>query len=363
MQVVDCEGYGLCFSANFLGSGKKNGGFIMSEKKVNFKKGKTPREELELPRLYFVTMDNWIEVIGEKAFLAWLRFYTWADREEETPGVNKWEEANIPNSFIKLAKKLGVGKGTFYNQILKPLWNVGLIDIEEYEDSKQKGQKPLNITVYKYPQNNIALATKPLEVVRNYDTDYSSNARTFAKMGGRPKSVDKSDSTPVLRQNGGGSEIEPGGFSNRTGAGSEPEHNNILNDITNISNNFNNTLNDLNNSSSSKEKNKTKEEEEENKISPATINLLKDYFSEAFVEQIIKYMKEYEITEIEEQELLDQVKRMREYQKPILDQAKFFVNGIHMNRSGVSLLKPRRTQTQQVQTKSHSIPIYNWLES
>lgn len=158
----------------------------MANEKLTFKKGKTPREELELPTLHFIVADQWIDFLGDAAFKAWLKMYTFTDRKEEEE-KNKWEESKIPTSFTKLIKRLGVGRETFYKKILAPLWNVGLIDIEEYEDSEQKGTKPMNIIVYKYPQNKRELATKPLENVRNYDTDYSSDARTFGKLGGRPK--------------------------------------------------------------------------------------------------------------------------------------------------------------------------------
>src|SRR5690606_14819741 len=101
--------------------------------------------------------------------------------------INLWEQSKIPSSFRQLMKRLGVGNDTFYNKIIKPLWNVGLIDIEEFEDSKNTGQKPMNIIVYKYPQNNKSLSFAELKVVRNYDTDYSSTAKSFAIKGGRPK--------------------------------------------------------------------------------------------------------------------------------------------------------------------------------
>src|SRR5690606_2936464 len=110
-------------------------------------------EQLELPTLHFVVMDQWLDVIGEKALLAWLKFYTWCDRDrnkgDKPIDINLWEQSKIPSSFRQLMKRLGVGNDTFYNKIIKPLWNVGLIDIEEFEDSKNTGQKPMNIIVYK----------------------------------------------------------------------------------------------------------------------------------------------------------------------------------------------------------------------
>src|SRR5690625_1907787 len=89
---------------------------------LTFKKGELKREELELPTLHFVVVDQWIDVIGEKALLAWLRMYSWCDRSNSNnTEQNLWEEAKIPSSINKIIKKLGVGRDTFYNKILKPL--------------------------------------------------------------------------------------------------------------------------------------------------------------------------------------------------------------------------------------------------
>jgi|GEM_PF-6914371 len=206
---------------------------------VNFKEAKRTRNELELPNLHFIVVDDWIDVIGERAVMAWLRMYSWCDRSNQVIDddisikIDTWEQASIPTSLNSLIKRLGVGRDTFYNKILKPLWNVGLVDIEEFKNSKSEGVKPLNIIVYKYPQNNFSLAVKPLEIIRNYEKDYSSTSKTFAKKGGRPKKQEKAseadapmpDKGVVLKENGGW-------FSNRTGDGSKIEPINSLNSIT-----------------------------------------------------------------------------------------------------------------------------------
>lgn len=196
---------------------------------LNFKQGEVHRNELELPSLHFVVMDNWIDVIGEKAFIAWLKMFTWCDRRTVKDNPSLWNESVIPKSLNKVMKDLGVGRTTFYNKILKPLWNVGLIDLVEFEDSKQSGTKPINIIVYKYPQNKYELSVKPLEVIRDYDNDYNSNSKTFAQM--------KKYRTESVR---GGVPNQYGGvYQNSTGARTESVHNNILN---NINNNLNNIL-------------------------------------------------------------------------------------------------------------------------
>ncbi|WP_242260737.1 MULTISPECIES: hypothetical protein [unclassified Bacillus cereus group] len=200
---------------------------------VTFKKAKKKtRNELQLPILHFVCMDDWIEKIGDKAFTAWLKFYTWCNREEDENG-NRPDDDVIPSSLTKVQKRLGVGKDTFYNKILKPLWNHGLIDVFEYKSEGWKGQGNVNIIVYEYPQNEHALSTKPLEKIRDYDTDYTSQAKTFAKLGGRPKKMEEAPRSEI--EQGDGSEIEQGGFSNGTGPRSEIEPNNVSNNLSNVS--------------------------------------------------------------------------------------------------------------------------------
>lgn len=200
---------------------------------VTFKKAKKKtRNELQLPILHFVCMDDWIEKLGDKAFTAWLKFYTWCNREEDENG-NRPDDDVIPSSLTKVQKRLGVGKDTFYNKILKPLWNHGLIDVFEYKSEGWKGQGNVNIIVYEYPQNEHALSTKPLEKIRDYDTDYTSQAKTFAKLGGRPKKMEEVPRSEI--EQGDGSETEQGGFSNGTGPRSEIEPNNVSNNLSNVS--------------------------------------------------------------------------------------------------------------------------------
>ncbi|WP_391558942.1 hypothetical protein [Robertmurraya sp.] len=133
---------------------------------------KKTRDELRLPQQHFVAMDDWIKKIGNDAYVAWLTFYTWADRSKEDR-----EADAIPNSMNKIAKRLGVGKEKFYQKIIRPLWNYGFIDLHEIEIKSNLKENPVNIIVYEYPQNSPDLATKPLEIVRNYDTDYKPAER------------------------------------------------------------------------------------------------------------------------------------------------------------------------------------------
>lgn len=137
-----------------------------------------PRNFQELPPLYFVAMDDWIEKIGEKSFMLYLKLYTQVDRTGEQHVLR----TNTKN----LIKKLGVSKATYY-RLLAPLYEYGLIDLVEHAESNIKGQsKPVNIIVHKYPQNEFKRATMPLEKCRDWEKRTEENY-SFTKKGGRKK--------------------------------------------------------------------------------------------------------------------------------------------------------------------------------
>lgn len=211
---------------------------MSSKHTVTFQRAEKKREELLLPILHYVVVDDWIEKIGADAFISWLRFHTWCDRSDERKDK---ENDVIPSSLTKVMKRLGMGRKKFYNSVIKPLWNYGLIDLVEYDDSSQKGTKPINIVVYEYPQNNIFLATKKLEKIRDYDLDYNSESRGFAKTGGRPKKNPEEE----IEQSFGGFPQETGGVSHRNPGGFPQKHNNVSNILNNGSNILNNDSNDL----------------------------------------------------------------------------------------------------------------------
>lgn len=220
----------------------------MSEEKrevTSFKQGKIKRNELELPTLHFITMDQWLDVIGERALIAWLKMYSYCKRDEETTD-NQWEISKIPTSTNQLIKRLGVGRETFYKKILSPLWNVGLIDIEEFKDSENKGTKPINFIIYKYPQNDKALSFQELKKVRDYDSDYHSNARVYGairnsevlEVGEESKLAGCTDSVQ-----GGVPNQYTGVYQSGTGGCTRLVHNNSLNSINNSLNSINKNLN------------------------------------------------------------------------------------------------------------------------
>lgn len=184
------------------------GGFFMPNSFTKTKQSHSQqtdksRENCYLPNMSFITEDQWEDVIGEKGFRAWRKFYIMCDRSkteeniryyckyfnaESIDEINFWEQAVIKCSISHLHERLKdtlkcSSLSRFYKEIIKPLWNVGLIDIIEWEESRRKGQLPKNIIVYAYPQNDKSLANKPLEKVRDYDTDYNSTSRNYGLIG------------------------------------------------------------------------------------------------------------------------------------------------------------------------------------
>jgi hypothetical protein len=158
------------------------GGFFPMEKAVVTQGNKRKREELYLPSLRFVVADDWMEKIGPIALCAWLRLHTFVDRRDP-----QRTQDIVPTSLIQLATRLGMSKSKFYKTVVKPLWNHGLIDIVEYENSTSLGQKPKNIIVYRSPFNLPGTDVEPLFKARDYDTEYISIAREFGKKGGQPR--------------------------------------------------------------------------------------------------------------------------------------------------------------------------------
>lgn len=149
------------------------------------KKGKKrSREELRLPQLHFVVADDWIEKLGAKSFCYWLKLLSLVDRKDEA--IDKYgNKSTVPRSFEDLYTNIfKISSPTFYANVVKPLWNYGLIEIAEWEASTKVGTKPKNIIVYEYPRNSFELSVKPLKKYRDYDKDYSSNSAKYGRIGG-----------------------------------------------------------------------------------------------------------------------------------------------------------------------------------
>lgn len=121
-----------------------------------------------------VVISDWLPKIGEKAFLAWLKFRTWM---EESPDSSP---SLLTHPLSKLIKRLKVGNSTFYNQILRPLWNYGLVDL-----IKAPGIHQYQLMVYSSPKNSPENATHLLTKLRDYNVDFQAEVR-----------VEQSDDSP-----------------------------------------------------------------------------------------------------------------------------------------------------------------------
>lgn len=111
-----------------------------------------------LPALHSIVMVDWLPKLGEKAFLAWLRLHSWKKESDTSPYP-------IPLSFNRIIKRLRVGNTTFYEHILRPLWNYGLIDL------RQTAAKKKELILFAFPLNNPEKSTSPLLPLRDYDLD------------------------------------------------------------------------------------------------------------------------------------------------------------------------------------------------
>lgn len=189
-------------------------------------KGKKKREELRLPVLHFIVADDWLDKL-DKSFNIWLKLHTWVDRTDAERDYDV-----IPTDLGRLMERLNVSKSKFY-RLIKPLWEYGLIDIIEYDQSKRNSQKPKNIVVYEYPFHERERQYIPLEKLRDWEKDYESVSKQAGMLGGRPKKDGFKNETVD-------------GFKNETVTVSEMKHNNYTNNSNNLTNNYNNYTNTTN---------------------------------------------------------------------------------------------------------------------
>ncbi|WP_079524958.1 MULTISPECIES: hypothetical protein [Halobacillus] len=355
-------------------------------------KPKKPRGELRLPQLHFVAMDDWVDKLGEKSFVLWLKLLTHADRRDP-----ERIQDIVPYDIESLAKKhLGMSKAKFY-RLIKPLWNYGLVDLIEYEASTRKTQKPVNVIIYEYPQNDYGLAIKPLEKLRDYETDYKSSGTKFGKKGGRPK-IEK-DTTSNRFKNKTVGKYHLNRFKSKTVTVSKVKRltvskikpNNVSNESSNVSNESNNVLN---NSSSSIDRDNTIHRESPKKNIDDDENIKKlnllfnenssyqylyDYLDNKKVnhrdiEDTIIKCSELEITSFTRADLDIQWQRVIEQldKGSITVFSKFFAKGLAIIKKNKGIRKNHHEQVQRDQDEDverkrarqqlRSTLYYNWLE-
>lgn len=375
--------------ANRLNNSK--GDFFMSNQTyVNVQEGKRKREELTLPILHFAVADglqdrvSWIDTLGPKAFCAWLQLHTIVDRTPEA--LDKYGNLyTIPRSLDNLSTEVfQISKATFYRTIIKPLWNHGLIDIVEWNDTRQIGTKALNIIVYHYPENNKANEVLPLKKVRDYETQYVSNAKTYGQLGGRPKEklsevdyktriIYKNDRLQARFKNktGGVLKMKRGSVSKiKRGSVSKMKPINITNTIFNNSNTLDNSSNLLSSLKHDEEENIYKlpykniacyavfEFLKEKNVSENTIfNTLKQCIAHG--------LEECGISEIESQ--YTHMMQMIDSGNTIADFPYYFANGLTKKNELAMLSSNYRNDVEEQRreweaNRSNRVEFYNWLE-
>lgn len=139
-------------------------------------KGQVERNQLGLPKPYFVVVDDWFGKIGEKAYILWFKLLTKVDRTDSEKNTVKYTQQS-------LAKALGISKPTLISQ-LKPLYEYGFIDYKEYVF--ENGNVGENIVVYEAPLNDKTNLMRPLEKIRDWEKR-TEEKYDFTKRGGRPK--------------------------------------------------------------------------------------------------------------------------------------------------------------------------------
>ncbi|WP_260288376.1 hypothetical protein [Peribacillus aracenensis] len=315
-----------------------------------FIKAKKKREELLLPILHYVVADDWIDKLGPKAFTSWLKFHTWVNRADEK--INDISQAKIPMSIEKVAEKLEMSKSTLYRTIIPVLWEYGLIDLVEYENSKRKTQKPINIIPYDYPQNNKELETRPLEKCRDWKMDYNTTASFFARQGGRK--LEKSIKVD------GCENATVDCCENATVTVAKLQPNNVLNNLIN-------------------HKSNTLLMDEEEGLDYKDKILFKSLISkdiDAYIAKTIVTLSEDNDLFLYEYEVVEQYKQMyleiNLEGKEIIDYPKYFLNGIIMQRQQRKTKKHQRDLKRLYEEKYKrqnkeserikSFPMYNWLE-
>nr|BAD00174.1 RepA protein [Cloning vector pGETS109] len=377
------------------------------------KRGKKNRWELNLPIMTYVVADDWIDKLGHETFTLWLRFHTWVDREDELRDYDR-----IPRSFENIYKKtLGISKSKFY-RLIKPLWEYGLIDIIEYEESNRNSTKPKNIIVYEYPLHEIERKYKPLEKLRDWDKDYNSVSKELGKTGGRPRKKDseeepekKPEEVTKKKRKYKLKRVIHNGFKNETVEGFKNETvEGFKNETVTVSkikpNNYSNIFNNLSNISTNVSNNLLIDDDEEIENEPTgrTINRsllfsqedikqayqfinrfsviqLRENFSfdKHFEERLVCYLWKAGISTFYTHEISKMIKKIADYEKskkgrlnPIRDRALYMVNGLVMNRASsqsehatykLNQYKKQKEQEKQQQEQQRSrVPFYNWLE-
>lgn len=127
--------------------------------------------------------NNWLNTLTPKAFVGWLQLLSLAINEENK--VREGEEVQYPTKS-ELLNKLDIAESTFNKNILKPLFEYGLLTVEDVPGSERLNKRGLpnrRIIVYRYPLNKKENLLKPLTKIFDYESDYNSKAKQFGILG------------------------------------------------------------------------------------------------------------------------------------------------------------------------------------
>lgn len=328
--------------------------------------GKKPRAQMRLPQGSYIQADDWMEYLGYEQYCWWLKFHSWVNRQKD-----RVTENHIPYTLEDIYKnRFKISKTTFYRKI-KVLWEVGLIEFREFEESERKSQKPINIVVYEYPFNDARYEYLPLEKRRDWDKDYISAGKTAGKKGGKPKKepVDKPVDKPVNNSNvdnvdnvdnhgfknetveemDGFKNETVDGFKNETVTVSKMKPNHCTNNLITSTNNYNHISNNLSQS-------------EIDLIQ----ELLKEFnFNAGERKRTIELIISKGIYDISKQDIIQVAKRMAT-RVDIINRPVYFVNGLEMNAENNENTWGKRSSTSGKHNsnnlKPKELPFYNWLE-
>lgn len=343
------------------------------------KQGKKKRAEFSLPALHFIVADDWIDKLGE-SFTIWLKLHTFVDRTDMHREYDR-----VPMSLEKLYEKLKVSKSKFY-RLIKPLWEYGLIDIIEYEESERKAQKPKNIIVYEYPFHIIERKYSELEKLRDWKKDYDSSSKVFGQTGGRPRKIEAAISNDQKNETVENEEMygfknetveneqfegfkneTVDGFKNETVTVSELKPNNDSNNSSKDTNIYNNDSNI--NLSSSKRKSGREEDDDEFFVFLRNFCFENQFCNTEYqFNQIKKRLRDRNVNmftamqvQIAYNKTLDQIYN-KNVDQPHLYFATILENEIVNDR--LHKIKDYEVQKrkQDIAERTIEIPFYNWLE-
>ncbi|MBU8905565.1 hypothetical protein [Desertibacillus haloalkaliphilus] len=188
--------------------------------------------------------------LSETVFMKWMKLTTMVDRT-----MDRKEDFHVRNKVTSIAKMLGYSSTRGLYKVLKPLYEVGLVDLKE---TKVGSSKMIDIIVYPYP----VYADTPicnLMKVRSWEKRESFGmALSYSGVEARNKSTQESEQKCTGDENESAQEQEQKctGVENKSAQGAvnkstqEPVHKSAHTNIYNLSNT--NKSSNINNHLSSK---------------------------------------------------------------------------------------------------------------